>query len=475
MREINSINRGRAAVMGRLRYIVLMVMMLVGTLSVSANNKPNERDSVLCSTTLYFLHNSVWFDYANESEIFELLDTYTHNVNSILQIEAWCDGTGTEMKNEEISLMRAKNVRKFFRRYGVIARDISLVRGNGVDRGAATDSLARRAEVELVVRVVNRAPKHETVEPEVTAVVAEKKQEAEPQPQPERAADSEVAAKPIAVSVTGVTPSVTTPTLAVASTVESTIEQPAASDVYTKVVSSGRGDDFKRFDRRVDHSIKYAYKGEFLMGASVSYGEIESENSEVMLLLEGIDASGDMLTVKPFVGYFYKDNRCVGLRFGYSTLGGELGSASVNLGESNDINFDIPYVSLRSKSYSAGLFHRSYVGLDRAGRAGLFAEIELSGVKSEGETAYEASSDVIERSSSKSISAELSFNPGVAVYVMPNVCATLSFGFGGLNYKAIDQYDAAGNRTGGRIYSKMSFKFNVTAINFGMNIHLWGK
>ncbi len=233
--------------------------------------------------------------------------------------------------------------------------------------------------------------------------------------------------------------------------------------------------DVERFDREVDHSIKYAYKGEVLMGAAVSYGEVQSDNSEVMLLLEGIDASGDMLSIKPFVGYFYKDNRCVGARFGYSSLGGELGDATIDLGDTNDLEIDIPYFKLRSESYSYGVFHRSYVGLDKAGRAGLFAEVELMGSHSKGLTSFEMTEGDMTTSRSKSSSLELSFNPGVAVYVMPNVCATLSFGFGGVNYKSIKQYDENWNPTGERISSKMSFKFNVTAINFGINIHLWSK
>ncbi|MFI3268884.1 MAG: OmpA family protein [Rikenellaceae bacterium] len=440
------------------RSVVMLAVLLFGVGSVAAQGGGEvvERDSLLRRTTLYFHHNSLWVDIADLAEVNELCRVYRSNDNSRLKIEAWCDKTGTQEVNDRVSRQRAEGVRRYFIREGVQPKDITLVRGNGVDYDAATDSLARRSDVYLVVKVLK------SVEPEVS--FAPKFAAAEVVEATEVAKINEA----VATISEPVEESIAEPTVAVAKD---------SVRVMTPdwVRKSREIDRARNFNREVNHKIRYAYKGEFVMGAAVSYGEVDSENSELMLVLDGIDANASLLSIKPFVGYFYKDNRCVGLRFAYSSLGGELGSATLDLGETNDISFDIPYVSLSSESYSCGIFHRSYVGLDRAGRAGLFAEIELMGCKSRGETAYEKSTDVIERSSSESISAELSFNPGVAVYIMPNVCTTLSFGFGGLTYKSIDQYDEKGNRTGGRISSKMSFKFNVTAINFGVNIHLWSK
>ena len=41
---------------------------------------------------------------------------------------------------------------------------------------------------------------------------------------------------------------------------------------------------------------------------------------------------------------------------------------------------------------------------------------------------------------------KLAFNPGAAVYIFPNVCATISFGLGGIQYTSITQKDADGNK-----------------------------
>ena len=67
------------------------------------------------------------------------------------------------------------------------------------------------------------------------------------------------------------------------------------------------------------------------------------------------------------------------------------------------------------------------------------------------------------------------FRFGAAVYIFPNVCATLSFGLGGIQYTSVTQKDAEGHKIGSRKASNMKFKLNIAAINVGMTIHLWDK
>ncbi len=229
----------------------------------------------------------------------------------------------------------------------------------------------------------------------------------------------------------------------------------------------------KRYDREVEN-IKFAYKGEFIMGTTVSYGNISSDDSDILLVVDEISASATYATVKPFVGYFYKDNRCIGVRYGYSYTDGTIESAEIDLGSENDIQFDVPYLHTASRGNSYGIFHRSYVGLDRKGRVGLFAEVELKGTTSKSRTGAESNGEYTSIKNENLI-MDLGFNPGAAVYILPNVCATLSFGFGGVNFKSIKQYNDQDELIGERTSSKMSFKFNVTAINIGVSIHMWSK
>ena len=85
------------------------------------------------------------------------------------------------------------------------------------------------------------------------------------------------------------------------------------------------------------------------------------------------------------------------------------------------------------------------------------------------------SDDTWKTSLSDIYKCEFSFNPGLAVYIFPNVCATISFGLGGLRYTHTKQYDGDHNFTGKRNYSKMRFRLNIADINFGMTLHLWNK
>ena len=114
----------------------------------------------------------------------------------------------------------------------------------------------------------------------------------------------------------------------------------------------------RRIDREIN-KLKFAYKGEVIMGLTASYGTMSSDDTDIMLILDGIDADGTVATVKPFIGYFYRDNNCLGVRFGYRHMGGSLDNARYDLGESNDASGQIPKLDINSDNYSFGIFHRS--------------------------------------------------------------------------------------------------------------------
>ena len=230
----------------------------------------------------------------------------------------------------------------------------------------------------------------------------------------------------------------------------------------------------RRIDREIN-KLKFAYKGEVIMGLTASYGTLSSDDTDILLILDNINADGTVATVKPFIGYFYRDNRCLGARFGYNYMSGTLDKGAIfDLGENNDVSLNIPYLDFNSNNYSFGIFHRSYAGLDPKGRFGLFAEFELSVSKGSSRFAYESEGKV-KQTYSDNTQLKLAFNPGAAVYIFPNVCATLSFGLGGIQYTSVTQKDELGNKIGTREASNMKFKLNILAINIGMTIHMWDK
>lgn len=132
----------------------------------------------------------------------------------------------------------------------------------------------------------------------------------------------------------------------------------------------------RRMDREIN-KIKYAYRGEIMLGTTASYGTLSTDEADVWTIVSNISAEGAVASVKPFLGYFYRDNRCIGVRFGYQHTSGKLKNTEYDLGSGNDLSGAIPYFDINSNSYSFGLFHRSYAGLDPAGRIGLFAEFEF--------------------------------------------------------------------------------------------------
>lgn len=132
--------------------------------------------------------------------------------------------------------------------------------------------------------------------------------------------------------------------------------------------------------RRIDRGINdicYAYKGEMAIGFAASYGTLTSDDTDLMLILDGIDMKGSVFTLNPSFGYFIKDNICLGVRFGYTRTQGTLGHVSLNLGSANDISMSLSDVGFKNRMTTMGAFMRSYAGVDPKGHFGLFGELEL--------------------------------------------------------------------------------------------------
>lgn len=237
------------------------------------------------------------------------------------------------------------------------------------------------------------------------------------------------------------------------------------------------GTRFLPMSRRVDRNIdvnKFVYRNEWMVGLTASYGTMSVANSDLMLLLEDINIGLKRTTVRPFLAYAYRDNRAVGIRMGYEMIRGNLDNISLNLGEEADLSFSLGGFGVDNESMSVALFHRNYVGFDRRGIVGMIIESELL-VKSGLTTLTTGSGDSAKQSHSQNLSAKLNLNPGLAVYIFPEVCVTVTVGIGGLSYNSIRQLDASGAETGRRQRSFMRFKVNIADIQIGVVAHLWNK
>ena len=272
-----------------------------------------------------------------------------------------------------------------------------------------------------------------------------------------------------------------------AATADVEVEEAEATEVVAEVdmVADAKkprrvredGTRFLPMSRRVDRNIdvnKFVYRNEWMVGLTASYGTLSVANSDLLLLLEDINIGLKRTTVRPFLAYAYRDNRAVGIRMGYEMIRGNLDNISLNLGEEADLAFSFGGFGLGSESMSVALFHRNYMGFDRRGIVGMIIESELL-VKSGLTTVTTGSGDSAKSSKSQNFSAKLNLNPGLAVYVFPEVCVTVTVGIGGLSYNSIRQLDASGVETGRRQRSFMRFKVNIADIQIGVVAHLWNK
>lgn len=229
----------------------------------------------------------------------------------------------------------------------------------------------------------------------------------------------------------------------------------------------------RRVDRNIDN-VKFVFKGEVMLGLTASYGTLDVSDSDLMLLFDDINLNVRRTAVMPFVAYSYRDNRAVGMRFGYEFFQGDLGNIALDLGSGAELSFGLSDINLRNESYSWSVFHRNYIGLDRRGIIGAILETELL-VKTGSTTFTMGSGESRDYSVSKNFAAKLNINPGVAVYVFPQVCVTVTVGIGGLYYNQIRQQDLYGVETGRRDHSALKFKLNIADIQIGVVAHLWNK
>lgn len=213
----------------------------------------------------------------------------------------------------------------------------------------------------------------------------------------------------------------------------------------------------------INHLI--APKGELQIGATALYGSVSSEDSDFYLVLDDMDFSGSFFRITPFVGYTYSDNHSVGLRFGYTSGKGNVGTGTLDLlndglSFGGDINLKGKYWGFRAEMY-----HRSYVGLDNNGRVGIFYDLVLD---------YGLNKSVVGSSLSNysfKNQARLSFNPGIVVYPMNNVSVFVSISLADVTYNNVRSFEN-GTKVGSRNNWDARLKFNLTDIDFGITFHL---
>ena len=222
-----------------------------------------------------------------------------------------------------------------------------------------------------------------------------------------------------------------------------------------------------RFDRGIVNHL-FVKRKTWMTGLTVSFASYDSEDSQFLSLLKDFDCEANLLTINPFVGYFIKENICIGVKFGYQKVYANLGNISIDIDD--DMNFSLKNMAFDQHMLSTTFFHRSYVGLDSGKRFGLFNETSLS--FNTGTSRYQRGSEENRRDTKSRIrEVHIGLNPGATVFIMENVSAELSFGVVGFKYQE-EKQTTNGISSGWRKSSGANFKINILNISIGIVAYL---
>lgn len=220
-----------------------------------------------------------------------------------------------------------------------------------------------------------------------------------------------------------------------------------------------------RFDRGIKN-YRFIPKKKWIGGLTFSYVNFDSDDSSLLFsILKDFDCNFRTFSVKPFVGYAIRDNLVVGMKMGYNHTIAQLDNISMDV---EDLDISLKDMRYAEDTYSIAVFHRSYVGLDRGKRFGLFNETTLSYNMGTSSFARGKDSD-LKRTETTLNELHLGINPGLSVFIMQNVCAELSLGVVGFKYRVEKQKNNLGE-TGKRRNSGANFKINLFNINIGITL-----
>ncbi|MBQ3521840.1 MAG: hypothetical protein IJA38_03295 [Bacteroidales bacterium] len=228
---------------------------------------------------------------------------------------------------------------------------------------------------------------------------------------------------------------------------------------------SAQAREKEEFSRGIEMST-FVPKGNWIAGGSFSYSENTASDYE-MLIVEDIDGTNYSFKVSPFVGYFFKDNLCIGGRFGYSRSMIKLNSTSLNISE--DLNFDIENFYNLRHIYTGAVFFRNYISLGNSKRFALFNEVRLSAGGGQGKT-ISGVEEELKGSYQDILEIELGLIPGVTAFIAESVAVEASINVLGFSYKKYDQ-------TRNQVYqgsfesSGVNFKVDILSINIGVSFY----
>lgn len=220
-----------------------------------------------------------------------------------------------------------------------------------------------------------------------------------------------------------------------------------------------------RYDRGLFNYL-YIPKGKWGFGLTASYGQLSTDDVQILSLVSNIDFKGKAYSIKPYISYFFKNNSSIGLRFNYSHGMADLSNLAMDF--SDDLNFSLRDVSYYTHSYTTSIFYRNYIGLNRSKIFGIFNEVELA--FGSGSSRFKRIyNDEPRDTRTLTTKASLNFSPGVCVFLQDYIAFNVSFGVFGLHLQN-EKQTTDGIDEGSRFTSGANFRFNIFNINFGLMV-----
>lgn len=220
--------------------------------------------------------------------------------------------------------------------------------------------------------------------------------------------------------------------------------------------------DTTKTNRFKNHLI--SPKGDWQCGIAVMYADFTTSDSEFMMLLQGLNADASFLRLAPQAMYTFANNHAVGVRFQYTNINGNIDSATADLLGNFSMSFG--NIDAKSRAFSTSVFQRTYWGLDKRGRVGLFWDYVLGYTRKN----VTFNSGVNDAPYTITHNVHLGFSPGLVYYPMNNVSVYASISLADLSYNYVEAYE---NNivTGTRHAWKAQARINVLDLNFGLAIH----
>lgn len=206
-------------------------------------------------------------------------------------------------------------------------------------------------------------------------------------------------------------------------------------------------------------------KGDWQIGMAASYMNISTDNSDYLLILDGTSANASILDISLQGGFAYMNNQSAGLRFKYSTGNCLIDASTLDL--LGNFSLDIENIRAKYLSYSAYLFNRSYIGLDRLARVGFFIDAALGYVRSRTDVFVQD----MHSSYSTNDKISLVLSPGIVYFPMNNVSIYASVSLADISYNYSKGFKD-GVFVGDRLSFRAQSKLNLLALSFGITVHL---